>query len=109
MDHLDGDQDGEATRRSNYPTVAALVDRVDGALDDQAARGQLIHLTEPQARARFLGLYGRTSPTVWTPRESSSTEQAESQCTSGHTSETRKERRQRQISQGSCLKKPRMG
>ena len=53
--YLNGTQEGDAIWRRNDSTIDDLEDKVVEVLDDQAASGQIIKLSEPEARASFPG------------------------------------------------------
>ena len=56
LDHLEGDAGGESAWRRNYTSLQELSDKVVDVLEDQARRGQVLKLSEPEARARFPNL-----------------------------------------------------
>ena len=56
MDYMDEEQSGESAWRANYSTLAALADKVTEVLDDQAERGQVLKLSEAEARSLFPNL-----------------------------------------------------
>ena len=56
MDYMDEEQSGESAWRANYSTLAALADKVTEVLDDQAERGQVLKLSEAEARSLYPNL-----------------------------------------------------
>ena len=53
LDYMDEEQSGESPWRANYSTLAALADKVTEVLDDQAERGQVLKLSEAEARSLY--------------------------------------------------------
>ena len=49
-------EDEEAVWRSNYASLGPLVDKVREVLDDQATRGQVVKLSEKEAKKRYPSL-----------------------------------------------------
>ena len=69
--HLEESQAGEQAWRRNYPAVATLSAEATDVLEDHARRGQVLKLTEQEARSRTQvsllprsGRIGRRSPGV---------------------------------------------
>ena len=48
----------EAPWRQNYASLVCFADKVEAVLEDQAGRGQVIKITEAEARAHFPDLVG---------------------------------------------------
>ena len=55
-DHLDDKAGAEGAWRSNYASIDELADKVDEVMEDQAMRGQVIRLSESEARSQFPNL-----------------------------------------------------
>ena len=56
LEYLEEDASAESTWRRNYASVGELTKQVLEVMDDQARRGQLIKLSEAEAKARFPNL-----------------------------------------------------
>ena len=56
LDYQEERAAAEGVWRSNYSSLAGLADKVEAVMDDQAERGQILRLTEKEARARFPNL-----------------------------------------------------
>ena len=54
--HMEGGETGEYAWRNNYPAVATLSAEVTEVLEDQAKRGQVLKLSEQEARSQFPNL-----------------------------------------------------
>ena len=54
--HMEEAQAGEQAWRRNYPAVATVSSEVTDVLEDHASRGQVLKLTEQEARSRYPGL-----------------------------------------------------
>ena len=98
QDYLDGAIGEETTWRKNYASVECLSDKVVEVLRGQAARGQVLILTEREAREKYpglemasLGAQRRTNRTGLSLQGSCLTGPIEYPSTKGHASETKKE------------------
>ena len=56
LDYLEEDASTETTWRENYASIDELTEQVVDVMEDQARRGQLIKLSEAEAKVRFLDL-----------------------------------------------------
>ena len=56
QDYLDDEVAPEVTWRRNYSSVSQLADKVIEVMEDQTAKGQLIKLSEAEARRQHPGL-----------------------------------------------------
>ena len=56
QDYLDDEEATEGKWRRNYSSVSQLADKVIEVMEDQTARGQLIKLSEAEARRQYPGL-----------------------------------------------------
>ena len=55
-DYLESIEDSGAEWRKNYSTLGPLLEEVEKVMEDQYARGQVLKLTEDDARTQFPGL-----------------------------------------------------
>ena len=55
-DYIEPEADADAVWRQNYSTLAEHADKVIEVMEDQASRGQVLKLTEQDARQRFPNL-----------------------------------------------------
>ena len=55
-DYLDDKAGAEGAWRSNYASIDELADKVEEVMEDQAMRGQVIRLSESEARSQFPNL-----------------------------------------------------
>ena len=56
-DYLDYKAGAEGIWRSNHASIDELADKVDEVMEDQAMRGQVIRLSESEARSQFPNLH----------------------------------------------------
>ena len=55
-DDEEGEAEGDGVWRSNYASLLPMEDKVTAVLEDQASRGEVLKLSETEARERFPGL-----------------------------------------------------